>query len=230
MKFPTFGSAVEPILREIPTLFRPWMIFVFLGSLSALAYIRLVYPRRFNLLAKTAFRLQILRQVMREELLFSHRASLVFFAHFIVMTSVIVYGALVHYDVVSMTKSGLGVFSAILLFILAIYLVKFTFLGFLMWAFEDQGLIREYRFEVFSINKILGIIYLPVAILTVTQNINQVEMILTVSAVIFLLSVIWRIYQGLVMSFSYAVSPVYIILYLCTLEILPFVLFISLFL
>ncbi|MEM9052442.1 MAG: DUF4271 domain-containing protein [Bacteroidota bacterium] len=220
---------MEPILRETPTLFEPWMSIVFLVSLAALAYIRLVYPRRFGLLAKTAFRLQILRQVMREELLFSHRSSLVLFAHFIVMTSIIIYAAVTHYGVMSIDQSGIGIFSIILLAVLIVYLLKFSLMGFLKWAYADKGLIREYRFEVFSISKILGLVYLPIAILVVTQNVGSLNGIFIFALVLFLISAIWRTVQGLIMSFSYSVSSVYIILYLCTLEILPFVLFISLF-
>ena len=220
---------MEPILRETPTLFEPWMSIVFMISLAALAYIRLVYPRRFGLLAKTAFRLQILRQVMREELLFSHRSSLVLFAHFIVMTSIIIYAAVNHYGVMSIDQSGIGIFSIILLAVLIVYLLKFSLMGFLKWAYADKGLIREYRFEVFSISKISGLVYLPIAILVVTQNVGSLNGIFIFAVVLFLISAIWRTVQGLIMSFSYSVSPVYIILYLCTLEILPFVLFTSLF-
>ena len=220
---------MEPILRETPSLFEPWMSIVFFLSMAGLAYIRIVYPRRFGILAKTAFRLQILRQVMREELLFSHRSSLVLFTHFIIMTSVIIYAAINYYNVLGASQAGLGTFSIIVLAVLAIYLLKFSLMGFLKWAYADEGLIREYRFEVFSISKILGIVYLPIAILVVTQNVGSISWIFILAIILFVVSLIWRTVQGLAMSFSYSVSPVYIILYLCTLEILPFVLFIRLF-
>ncbi|MCH2214706.1 MAG: DUF4271 domain-containing protein [Flavobacteriales bacterium] len=206
------------------------MTIVFLISLAALAYIRLVYPRRFGLLAKTAFRLQILRQVMREELLFSHRSSLVLFAHFIVMTSIIIYAAVNYFGVISTSQTGIAVFLIILMSVLMVYLLKFLLMGFLKWVYADRGLIREYRFEVFSISKILGLFYLPISILVVTQNVERLNWIFLFAAFLFLISVIWRTIQGLIMSFSYTVSPIYIILYLCTFEISPFVLFISFFL
>jgi hypothetical protein len=205
------------------------MIGVFLISLGALAYIRVVYSKRFGLLFKTAARLQILRQVMREELLFSHRASLVLFAHFVVMASLVVYAALNFYGVVEEETLGLSLYLIVLLGLLLLYLLKFFFMGVLRWVYEDKGLLREYRFEVFSVSKILGMIYLPLALISVSVNVGKLEWVFPLAALLFGVSFVFRAVQGLAMSSFYNVSRIYIILYLCTLEILPFVLFLSLF-
>ncbi|MFT5596722.1 MAG: hypothetical protein ACI8QH_001521 [Flammeovirgaceae bacterium] len=220
---------MEPILRENPILFEPWMAGVFLISLGALAYIRMVYSKRFGLLFKTAARLQILRQVMREELLFSHRASLVLFAHFVVMASLIIYAAFNFYGVVDEESIGISLYLIVFFGLLLLYLLKFLFMGVLRWVYQDKGLLREYRFEVFSVSKILGIIYLPLALISVSVNVGKLEWVFPLAALLFGVSFVFRAVQGLAMSFSYNVSRIYIILYLCTLEILPFVLFLSLF-
>jgi hypothetical protein len=202
---------------------------VFLISLGALAYIRMVYSKRFGLLFKTAARLQILRQVMREELLFSHRASLVLFAHFVVMASLIIYAAFNFYGVVDEESIGISLYLIVFFGLLLLYLLKFLFMGVLRWVYQDKGLLREYRFEVFSVSKILGIIYLPLALISVSVNVGKLEWVFPLAALLFGVSFVFRAVQGLAMSFSYNVSRIYIILYLCTLEILPFVLFLSLF-
>jgi len=220
---------MEPILRENPILFEPWMVAVFLIALGALGYIRVVYSKRFGLLFKTAGRLQILRQVMREELLFSHRASLVLFTHFIGMTALIIYAALNYYDLVTEEMTGLTLYLSILLVLLGLYLLKFGFMGVLKWLYQDKGLLREYRFEVFTVSKILGLMFLPLALISVSVNVGKLEWVFPLAALLFVVSFVFRTVQGLAMSFSYNVSRIYIILYLCTLEILPFVLFLSLF-
>ena len=220
---------MEPILRENPILFEPWMVAVFLIALGALGYIRVVYSKRFGLLFKTAARLQILRQVMREELLFSHRASLVLFTHFIAMTALIIYSALNYYDLGSEKMSGLTFYLSIFLVLLGLYLLKFGFMGVLKWLYQDRGLLREYRFEVFTVSKILGLMFLPLALISVSVNVGKLAWVFPLAALLFAVSFVFRTVQGLAMSFSYNVSRIYIILYLCTLEILPFVLFLSLF-
>ncbi len=189
----------------------------------------MVYSKRFALLLKTAARLQILRQVMREELLFSHRASLVLFAHFVVMASLIIYAALGYYKVIGEESLGISLYLIVLFSFLLLYLLKFLFMGVLKWVYQDKGLLREYRFEVFSVSKILGLIYLPLALISVSVNVGKLEWVFPLAALLFVVSFVFRTVQGLAMSFSYKVSRIYIILYLCTLEILPFVLFLSLF-
>lgn len=205
------------------------MTAVFLIALAALAYIRMVYSKRFGLLLKTAARLQILRQVMREELLFSHQASLVLFGHFVMMASLIIYAALNYYEVIGKESLGISLYLIVLFSFLLLYLLKFLFMSVLKWVYQDKGLLREYRFEVFSVSKILGLIYLPLALISVSLNVGKLEWVFPLAALLFLVSFVFRTVQGLVMSFSYKVSRIYIILYLCTLEILPFVLFLSLF-
>jgi len=225
----SFVARMEPILRENPILFEPWMAAVFLIALGALGYLRVVYSKRFGLLLKTAARLQILRQVMREELLFSHRASLVLFTHFIGMTALIIYAALKYYEVVSKDFLGITFYLSLFFGLLGLYLLKFAFMGVLKWVYKDKGLLREYRFELFSVSKILGLLFLPLALISVSVNMGKLEWVFPFAALLFGISFIFRTVQGLAMSFSYNVSRIYIILYLCTLEILPFVLFLSLF-
>jgi hypothetical protein len=220
---------MEPIIRENPILFEPWMAGVFILALIALAYIRVAYSKRFNLLLKTAARLQILRQVMREELLFSHRASLVLFAHFVAMTALILYAALEYYKLIDVKFSGFTLYLVLFFGLLFLYLSKFLFMGLLKWVYRDKGLLREYRFEVFSVSKILGLIFLPLALIAVSVNVGKLEWVFPLAGLLFVVAFIFRTAQGLAMSFSYKISRIYIILYLCTLEILPFVLFLSLF-
>jgi hypothetical protein len=166
---------------------------------------------------------------MREELLFSHRASLVLFTHFIGMTALIIYAALNYYDLVTEEMTGLTLYLSILLVLLGLYLLKFGFMGVLKWLYQDKGLLREYRFEVFTVSKILGLMFLPLALISVSVNVGKLEWVFPLAALLFVVSFVFRTVQGLAMSFSYNVSRIYIILYLCTLEILPFVLFLRLF-
>ncbi|MFN2430786.1 MAG: DUF4271 domain-containing protein, partial [Cryomorphaceae bacterium] len=71
--------------------------------------------------------------------------------------------------------------------------------------------------------KALGIILLPVAAGMVFLNITELDVLIPLFSGIFLLAVVFRLVQGLRLTFSYPIPGVYIILYLCTLEILPFV-------
>ena len=97
------------------------------------------------------------------------------------------------------------------------------------WLYADSGLIREYLFESFLINKAVGVLFLPMAIAVVFINIGKLSALFPLAAILILMLLVFRIVQGIRMSTSYSVSWVYIILYLCTLEILPVLLLVGAF-
>jgi len=220
---------MEPILRPDPDVFEAWMVWVFLLIIGLIAYVRVVYSKRIPLLWRTVFRLQILRQVMREELLFSHRASLILFTNFVLSAGLLLYAAGVYYGWIDRGGQGFMAFLILSFSVLLVYLLKFLLMRILGWLYNDTGLLREYRFEIFSVNKAMGLVLLPLALVAVTSNIGKLPTLIMIAIGFWAISFLFRLVQGLAMSFSYSVSRIYIILYLCTLEILPFVLLVSLF-
>lgn len=211
-----------PVLRRAPSLFEPWMLIAFLIMLILIGYMRKSYARRLHRLFSSLVRLQILRQVMREELVFSHRISVLLFLNFAMVSSMILYGAAKYYGWSIFNLVGWELYLALLGIVISGYLVKLIVGFILRKLYHDPGLIREYLFEVILIDKALGIILLPFAIAISLMNVRSLNILFGIVVFIAVLFLIFRIVQGLIMSISYPVSRVYIILYLCTLEILPF--------
>ena len=216
---------MEPILRESPNLYEYWMLVVFGFVFLILAYMRVAYSRRLTRLFSGLARLQILRQVMREELVFSHRASVLLFLNFTLVISIIIYAALVYYGNRVEIYPGWQVFGVIAITILLLYLGKLALGGIMRRLFNDPGVIREYLFEVFLVNKAAGFVLLPLAVGAIFLNTSRLPALFVTTVIIVACIFIFRLVQGLRISFSYPLPRIYIILYLCTLEILPFVLF-----
>jgi len=198
------------------------MVAVFLLIVGVLAYVRAVYRKRLGRLFNSISRIQILRQVMREELVFSHRASVLLFFNFVLVLAMICYAVLKYYNAELYRELGSKLFFYLAIAVALIYLFKIVLNNILRVLYKDPGVIREYLFEVFLMNKALGIILLPVAAGMVFMNVTKLEILIPIFVVIFLLGVAFRLVQGLRLTFSYPIPRVYIILYLCTLEILPF--------
>ena len=213
---------MEPLLRHSPNLYEYWMIIAFLLMLILIGYMRVNYTRRLHRLFSSLVRLQILRQVMREELVFSHRISVLLFFNFAMVTSMILYSAAKYYGWNVFNFSGWELYLIILAIITASYLLKLIIGFILRKLYRDPGLIREYLFEVILIDKALGIILLPFAAAISFVNTGSLNILFGIVVTITVLFLLFRVVQGLIMSISYPVSRVYIILYLCTLEILPF--------
>jgi hypothetical protein len=162
---------------------------------------------------------------MREELVFSHRASVLLFLNFILVSSLLIYAGMEYYEVQGTDYPGWQVFIAIALIILFLYLGKLVLGGLMRRLFNDPGVIREYLFEVFLVNKAAGVVLLPLAVGAVFLNVSRLQTLFAVTAILVACILAFRLIQGLRISFNYPLPRIYIILYLCTLEILPFVLF-----
>ncbi|NEN23521.1 DUF4271 domain-containing protein [Cryomorpha ignava] len=211
-----------PELRHTPNLYEYWMLAAFFVILVVLAYVRAAYTRRLFRLFSSLVRIQILRQVMREELVFSHRVSVLLFINFALVIGLILFGASKFYGWNFTQAEGWELYLIYVALVAGVYLLKLVLNFILRKVLHDPGIVKEYLFEVFLVNKALGVIFLPLAIAICFINVGSLNILFNVIGVLFLLFILFRLFQGLLMSFSYTVSRVYIILYLCTLEILPF--------
>lgn len=213
---------IAPELRPSPNLFEDWMLAVFFVTLLSIAYVRIAYQRRLQRLFSSLLRIQILRQVMREELVFSHRASVFLFFNFVLLAALIIYMALKFYGATLPAGEGLQSYGILAGAVAGVYFGKLLLNRFIRRLLSDAGLIREYLFEVFLVNKVAGLFAIPLALAMAFLNIGNVAPLFIAALFLGLAMLVYRMFQGLLMSATYPVSPVYIILYLCTLELLPF--------
>lgn len=212
---------IVPELRQVPSLYEYWMLIAYFLMLTNLAYMRVSYSRRLERLFSSLIRMQILKQIMREELVFSHRVSVLLFINFAMVSGMILFGAFKYYDWHIFNFTGWELYLALVAAVAGIYLVKLIFNALLRKIINDRGLIKEYLFKVFLVNKTLGVVLLPFAIAIGFINYSYLDFIFITTGVLYACFILFRIFKGLSMSLSYAVPRIYIILYLCTLEILP---------
>lgn len=108
---------------------------------------------------------------------------------------------------------------AIILLVLA--LVKMGFIALLEFVFNDQRGLQEHRLNHLIFFQIGGIILTPLMIFTHYVSADYVNLTLTIFAIIVDLLVLAREIQSLIRAIQFRISIFYIILYLCTLEIMP---------
>lgn|GEM_PF-770143 len=214
-------KALEIIPRPDPHLFEPWMIGVFLFCLGILAYLRIAYGKRLERMAGGLLRIQILRQIMAEEIVFTQRASTLLFINFVCLFALFLF-AVVQFRFPSQPIAfDFTAYVILALVILGVYLLKLIGGFFLRWLFSDKGLIREFLFEAMLIQCALGVILLPTMAIFLFSVGAERTFLLQLCLGLLAFSWIFRIIQGIRLSTAHQVSAVYIILYLCTLEILP---------
>ena len=93
------------------------------------------------------------------------------------------------------------------------------------FLFEKYNLINEIVYNYLFSNRFLGLILLPIALVYPYLPDFLAEILLLSTWGIIVLSFILRWFRGIIISFKYRVSYLYMILYLCTLEIIPLLFF-----
>jgi hypothetical protein len=197
------------------------MLPVVLAILGILAYIRVAYTKRLPRLFSGVVRLQIMRQIMREELVFSHRASVLLFVNYVLAAALLVYAFAKYAGRLPEACDGQATLWAIAGVLLGAWLIKLATNFALAWLFQDRGLMREYMYEVFLIHKTFGLLLLPLTAAALFMHSAYVETVFMSAGALTAALFIFRLVQGAIMCTQYTISGVYIILYLCTLEILP---------
>ncbi len=141
-----------------------------------------------------------------------------------------VYSAAVFISLISQQYNPMGMpFWELLLYAIAliagIYLFKFLFIRFLGWVFNAAEATSTYLFVVFLINKILGIILIPLVFLLAFSNSSVSPIIITVTISLLVLFLIYRFAVSLIIiRRNLNVSPLHFFIYLCAVEVVPLLL------
>lgn len=212
-------------IEHIP--FWPFILILFL-SVSAL-YVRAKKPNSWSLIFKSTYNSRATNQLMREENIMenSHSAILVFvfFLSF----------ALLLFNLQEYTKFTFFytypplIFISILFSLFAIYVGKVALLYLLQLIFEQKELFEEYVIVFMNINIVLGIYLLPISLMYVYSINVSDRALLSISLVFLATSLLLRYIRIFDLGLRRKIKWYNIILYLCTLEILPIILIMTIF-
>lgn len=190
-------------------------LFVIVGLLKRL------FPKYFNDLFRLFFRTTLKQKQVKEQLMQTPLPSLMLNVFFVLSGGLYISLLVQHFHLVSdFSFWQLFLYSGIALS--AIYFVKFIGLKIAGWVFNLQEVSDSYIFIVFIINKMIGILLLPL-LLIISFSIKNVY--LTGVFLSFCLIGALLFYR-FILSFSairhqIKVNPFHFFLYLCAFEIAP---------
>jgi hypothetical protein len=201
-----------------------WMVIVFLTCLFLLSWVKNAYPKRFYRLLRSMFNNNSLFQVMREELVFSHRGSIVLTFIFILIAGLFLTlgGIVFNYSIVDQNENSLIQFGYWCLVIISIYLLKWVFNGLFLSLIQQSDYLKTFMFVVSTFNKIIGLVLLPIAISAAYLPLKYAAILINIGVVLWALILVYRLIKEVSISISYKIPHLYIILYLCAFEISPF--------
>ena len=162
-------------------------------------------------------------QIVRDENIFVQRASIYLSLVFNLIGALLLYLISIHFKWTLVgIGSGFGRFVFFLVIVSVAYAVKFLILKICGWLFEQEREMATYIFNIFLINNILGMALLPFICIFAYNETLAVSGLLIIPLVLIVIAFGWRIFRGIQIGLSISsFSPLYLFLYLCTLEIAP---------
>jgi hypothetical protein len=187
-------------------------------NLLAIAIAKTTNQSYIKVLFSTAILNRQLLQKTQEELKLGSTSSILLtLTYFNAIAVLATYIAFDGHGVVALILGGI--------FILGV-LIKWLFMWFVSFLSENRGGIAEHGMNHLIYYQVGGIILTPILIISHFFPANLYGIIVVSSIVIVGILILLREIQSLGRAFKARISVLYIILYLCTLEILPLVLLI----
>jgi hypothetical protein len=221
-------SVYDGLPKTPSTPAEPWMAVLFLLTILVIGWIRINYPGRFERLFKSAFNVRMLHRVMREELVFSHRASMLLSVLFVLVSSLILYLAHKHFGWEVIVGQGLVLYLSYAALILLAFLTKsLVLMTIRSWADSDHG-ISEYMYNIYLYLKIAALLLLPISMFGAYAPHKYMTFVLMGAGFIMGALIVKRTIRGAIAALETGLSIPYILLYVCAFEIMPLLVFISL--
>jgi hypothetical protein len=216
-------------IRPLPfTKYQPdWILGLLLLCFLLLAWVQVFYHRRLRQIMMAPYSKRFLNQLIRDGDLFSERISLATgFIYFI--TATLFMYQLIELVFIKESRGLIGggtLFVLICAFLLGFWTVKIAVIQFLSFVFRTRQTTSEYLLNILIFNILTGILLLPLLVFTVYL---KSAVFLWGCIIVFALFFLFRLIRGFLIGISITkFSYLFLFVYLCTLEILPLVVFLK---
>lgn len=205
-----------------------WKIFIVFAGLTALAFSRYLSGSRINHFFNAAFGSNYFNQMEREGGFFNESVTYLLYFNFLIVFSLLTWQTMLFFGFVPEP----GLINPMLLFFLTLLavslfsLIKSLVLGFIAWIFKTRTATMAYLKNLFLFNQLTGLAMLPAVVyLAYSPSLNGMIAVWSFWA----LANVVKLARGVIIGFSHtSFSAYYLILYLCSVELVPLALIIKL--
>jgi hypothetical protein len=200
-----------------------WPATVLFISFVLMVTVKVSDFKKINNVLSAVFSLTIAKQLYREEYGLSKRSAIFFSINYIVLVPLLIFQLNRFFNLgMFETNSELIQYLFLLIITLTVYSVKYLFISFLSLLLKIPNLTKEYWFTVLVFSHALTILLFPVLVVLIFSSV-QIAYLIYIALALCIVFYLLRMVRILALMYSEQnVGIVYIIMYLCALEILPF--------
>ena len=214
----------NPILKENNN----WVTAMLIISFTLIALSKGIFQRKFNLIIRALYNNRNFNALIKEVNIFNEFQSWLLFVAYVLNFSLFIYFLIRFYA--GRLPSGYGFYDygEILIFFFIFNLMKLLIIRVIGAIFKTSAKSNEYMALNFIFSLVAGMFIFPLLVLIFYSN---MIFILYTSLIIISLYYLFQLYKDFFIgSGVIKFSKVYLFIYLCTLEILPVMILIKLFL
>ena len=205
----------------------PWLMIVLVAVLLLFAFTRMYFKSKIKNYSKAVLSYQSFNKMYKEQNTINLRLGSVLSLIYNISLSLILYYSIHSFHMLNEIQSGIISYLIIFGIVIAFSLFFISINKLIAFLFEKYNLINEIVYNYLFSNRFLGLVLLPIALMYPYLPDFLAKILLPSTWGIIVLSFIFRWFRGIIISFKYRVSYLYMILYLCTLEIIPLMFFVK---
>jgi len=203
-----------------------WLTGILVLSFVIYTITQFLYPKRLKQIFNASFGRRYINQLIRDGGLFEERITIGLLFIFFSTTTTFIFQGIRFILNIELPYPGLtffGIFAGLFLF----WLFKISLIKFLGFIFKNQSSAFEYNLTSLVYLEVIGLLLLPLSLPVIFQD---PQLFSKIGLIIVLGGLLINLIRGfLVGLYTTKFSLFYLILYLCTLEILPLVVVIKIF-
>lgn len=213
-------STLQPLTRQISSA--DWTVGAILMCLLIYTWVQRFYAKRLRQVFKAVALPRYMNQLEREGNLFAERISLGLSIVYIIIFTIAIGQILDRTTGLTFSgKEGKWLYLELLGAVSGIWLIKAGFIKIIGIVFKTKEYARKYLLNNLIFNIIMGLLLFMPVVMTAFVDANIYTW---VSIVIILILMVYKVLRGTFIGLTNSnFSILYLFIYLCTLEILPFV-------
>jgi hypothetical protein len=213
---------IHPVKRD--TLSNDWLLGLFIFITLLFLWVKIFYKKYFNLLFGSLISYQTSLKLLKGKNIMTRRVSFVLNFIYSIVLALFILRILEFFQIKIFKFNTFETLLFLINLIIIISIVRLLILNLVGIIFNSTQIFNEYIHNNYIINKNLALFLFPLLIIQVYIN-EKLKIIFIITGIsLIILSYIIRLYRGFQIIIKKDIFLFYLILYLCTLEILPLLL------
>ena len=218
-EYKTIGDKIKPYTNNNKYYNNDAFLGLILAIVVFIIFLKTNFTRFFDVLFQSAFNYHLSNKSFRDKNFLQFRFNMFLNSVYLLILSVFIYQGLNFFDIRFNNLSLSYVY--VLIIVSVVFFARYIVLNMLGTVFEAKKEFQEYQYNYFLYNRLMALVILPaVFVFSYIPNSLKIIVIYTVICLL-IISYILKLIRGLNIIVKKHVLIFYVLLYLCTLEILP---------